>query len=284
MKLLLLILLSLCFNSVYSQQFHYSQGETKRIFYDEKKTNIDTSRLNIHYRISYVEDTTHTEKKSENYMMLQIGKNTSKFSDFFGLKADALSTIFAEQKMDEIEAMNKLIPIQKGSIPINIFKDYPKNKITVTDYLPMGGFYKYSEDKIKPIWRMGNDTLNICGYNCQNAFTTYRGRNYIAWFTYTVPISDGPWKFWGLPGLILKVLDDKNEYSFECVAIEKPKYIESIYIKEMEYFVSTKEKFNEAVRNFYNNPGPMFESKSIIVEGKTINIKSIPYNPIELSE
>ncbi|VBB46324.1 conserved hypothetical protein [uncultured Paludibacter sp.] len=271
-------------NRCFSQTLSYIQGDEKRIYEDEKKTNIDTCKLNVYYRMTYIEDIAFPEKKSENYMILQLGKNISKFSDFLGLKADSLSSVYAKQKMDEIEAMNKLIPLQKGSSPINIFKDYPNKMLTVTDYMPMGGFYKYSEDKIKPIWKIGKDTLNVCGYNCQNAFTTYRGRNYTAWFAYKIPISDGPWKFWGLPGLILKIADDKDEYSFECAAIEKSNLSELIYIKVLDYFITTRLKFNEGLKKFYNNPNPLLENKGIIVDGKPINIKSLPYNPIELSE
>lgn len=51
----------------------------------------------------------------------------------------------------------------------------------------------------------------------------FRGRSYVAWFTMDIPIENGPWKFAGLPGLILKVYDDKKLYDFECVKIEKNK-------------------------------------------------------------
>ena len=88
----------------------------------------------------------------------------------------------------------------------------------------------------------------------------------------------------GLPGLILKVTDDKNEYEFSFVAIEKPKGIEEIYIKNIEYFNSTRKKFNEGVKKFCENPGPLFESMGVKVDGKPIGNKHLPYNPIELSE
>lgn len=47
-----------------------------------------------------------------------------------------------------------------------------------------------------------------------------------------------------MPGLILKVADDKNDYSFECVAIEKGKKNEYIYIKDRDYFSTSREQFN----------------------------------------
>lgn len=39
-----------------------------------------------------------------------------------------------------------------------------------------------------------------------------------------IPIKAGPWKFGGLPGLILKAYETKYLYAFEAVGIEKGKY------------------------------------------------------------
>ena len=250
----------------------------------EKKIVVDTCILRVQYRMFYVKDIKNPDKRKNYFMLLQIGKHISKFSDFFRLKADSLDEAYAKQKMDEIEAANKLLPVLTGTSPKNVFKNYPKNKITVTDMVPLRGNFKYVEEKTKPVWKMEQGNSTICGYSCQKATTTFRGRKYTAWYTSKISYSDGPWKFWGLPGLILKVTDDNNEYSFECAAIEKPGRIESIYIKDLDYYSTTRVKFNEAEKNFYDNPGPMFENRGIKVDGKPIGNKSLPYNPIELGE
>ena len=262
----------------------YNKGDEKKVLIAEKKTVIDTCTLKIQYRMFYVKDTKNPDKKKSYYMELQIGKRTSKFTDYQRLKIDSLDEAYAKQKMDEVEAMNKTVSLGYGTSSLNIFKNYPKNKITVTDKVPLSGNFKYVEEKQKPLWKMEEGNSTVCGYLCKKATTTFRGRKYTAWYAPKIPYSDGPWKFWGLPGLILKVSDDKNEYSFECATIEKPKRIVRIYIKDIDYYSTTRIKFNEAVKNFYNNPGSMFENKGIKVDGKSIGNKSLPYNPIELSE
>ncbi|MFV0472599.1 MAG: GLPGLI family protein [Paludibacteraceae bacterium] len=281
-------MLSLLFLSVslYSQTIGLESADENdtNLFIADKKRVIDECVLNIQYRMFYVKDVKNPDKRKSYYMELQIGKQISKFSDYQRLKIDSLEEVYMEQKLDGIQAINKISPLGFGTSPLNIFKNYPAEKITVTDIVPLSENFKYTEPKIKPIWKIWQENRTICGYVCKKATTTYRGRHYTAWYTPKIPYSDGPWKFWGLPGLILKVSDDKNEYIFECATIKKPKKNEVIYIKDIDYYSTTRERFNRAVKDFYQNPGPMFESKGVTVDGKPITIKSLPYNPIELSE
>ena len=53
------------------------------------------------------------------------------------------------------------------------------------------------------------------------AVSDFRGRTWIAWFASEIPISDGPWKFNGLPGLIMEVYDAKKHFHFSLVGIEQ---------------------------------------------------------------
>ena len=235
--------------------------------------------------MSVVENVKHPSDTTNHLMLLQIGENISKYSDYYILKTDSLSDEYALQKMDEIEALNRLVPIQLKSLSLNILKDFPKGKVSTYDYIPMSGLYYYVEEKNRPAWKFESGNAVFCGYNCKKAAVTLYGRNYTAWYTHEIPISDGPWKFWGLPGLILKITDDKNEYDFECIGIEKPRWTDAIYLNQQDCFPITKKRFNESVRKYYENPSALFESREVKVDGKTPEkIKSRPYNPIELSE
>lgn len=59
-----------------------------------------------------------------------------------------------------------------------------------------------------------SDTL-ILGYKCQKAVTKFRGRNYEAYFSNELAPYGGPWKFDGLPGLILSVKSLDNYFIIE---------------------------------------------------------------------
>ena len=258
--------------------------ELKQVAIADKRIVLDTCIFAIQYRMSSVANIKTPKRKTENYMLLQIGKRISKFSDFFWLKADSMSDIHAAKKMSTIESMNKILPLVKGCVFVKIFKNYPNRKITTIDNIPMSGSYKYVEEKEKPSWKMQAGTLNVCGYECKKATATFRGRNYTAWYAPQIAISDGPWKFWGLPGLILKISDDQEHYVFECAAIEKPRYISKIYMLDRDYFNTTKTRFNEALKRFYENPGGTIQASGVVKSGLPDKIAARPYNPIELSE
>ncbi len=53
-------------------------------------------------------------------------------------------------------------------------------------------------------WMLLSDTATILKQKCLSAKTTFRGREYKVFYAPTIPVSDGPWKLGGLPGLILE--------------------------------------------------------------------------------
>ena len=108
-------------------------------------------------------------------------------------------------------------------------------------------------------WQMIEETDTILGYVCQKACLTYAGRDYTAWFTTEIPINDGPWKFWGLPGLILKVVD--KEEQFEWVAIGLENIDGDIVMNKGDYEKANPTQFRDFINratssimvSFYNN-------------------------------
>ena len=69
-------------------------------------------------------------------------------------------------------------------------------------------------------WKLMPAKKVVAGYECQQALTTFGGRSWEAWFTRAIPVSEGPYKFYGLPGLIVKVRDAHDNYVFELLSFE----------------------------------------------------------------
>ena len=61
------------------------------------------------------------------------------------------------------------------------------------------------KDTINWNWEITEEKKVLEGYSVTLAKTTFRGREYSAWFSEEIPLDSGPWKFNGLPGLILEV-------------------------------------------------------------------------------
>ena len=84
----------------------------------------------------------------------------------------------------------------------------------------------YVNDNWKKInWIIAQDTMTIGNFKCKKAIGDFRGRKYTVWFTEEIPLPYGPWKLYGLPGVIIEAYDDKNEFNayVKTISIDKIK-------------------------------------------------------------
>lgn len=79
--------------------------------------------------------------------------------------------------------------------------------------------WKYEESIDTPRWEITDSVMVIDGINCVKATADYRGRKWTAWFAPEIPFNEGPWKLWGLPGLIVRAYDSRGHYRFEAKSI-----------------------------------------------------------------
>ena len=97
-------------------------------------------------------------------------------------------------------------------------KDLINKSIIYRDrYVGMKDVIKDEKYAIK--WTITENSKKIMGYACQEATGEFSGRNYKAYFLKDIPFSDGPYKFDGLPGLILEVLCDDGEVTITATEI-----------------------------------------------------------------
>ena len=82
--------------------------------------------------------------------------------------------------------------------------------------------YDVFEKLPKMNWMITKEQKKISNYICTKAKTVFRGRTYEVWYTELIPISSGPWKFNGLPGLILQAKDLQGIYSWELKSLLYP--------------------------------------------------------------
>jgi GLPGLI family protein len=86
---------------------------------------------------------------------------------------------------------------------------YSNQDKTFSRIIVFGQEFVYSDSTTKKIvWSLTKKTKKIGAYNCQQAKTKLNGRGYTVWYTTKIPMSMGPLKLNGLPGLIVEVSDD----------------------------------------------------------------------------
>lgn len=125
----------------------------------------------------------------------------------------------------ETDDVNKSFSVKtKGydAIGAQIFKDYDLKKAIVRQPKQILEPYTYEDNWIEIKWSILNEFKTIEGIKVRKATGIFRGRNYIAWFTETIPYSYGPWKLSGLPGVILEAEDDTKTIGFKIKSICYP--------------------------------------------------------------
>ena len=182
------------------------------------------------YKLSFKLDSTLVNPESE-YMMLYMGKDYSYYISR------------AQNFEDEIKVKGN-----SGSTPQNaltnfhyqILKEIKSDRLFYIHQIASDRFY-FGQDKNIFNWQIETETKEIKGYKVQKAITNFAGRDYVAWFTPDVPISDGPYKFNGLPGLILEIKDSQGYWEFEFVGLEKlsPKIN---YLVDLKQYAKTTRK------------------------------------------
>jgi len=102
-----------------------------------------------------------------------------------------------------------------------IYKDYPNNSMIYQENNHPKAIVHENLNLME--WKLTGEILTIMGYECSKAKTTFRGRDYIVYFTTALPFKVAPWKFYGLPGVVLKVYtnDGKVNISVKSLKIDK---------------------------------------------------------------
>lgn len=113
--------------------------------------------------------------------------------------------------------------------------------------------YMYTENPNLD-WKLSQDLSQIGDYKVQKAEVNYAGRQWIAWFAPDLPYINGPYKFSGLPGLIIKLEDSAGDYSFDLKEVKKVPDFITLSTGMGQTIKTTKEKFKKLQKNYLQDP------------------------------
>jgi len=207
-----------------------------QILPDYPVKNIESAKLIVTYSLRYQEDSLPPHFTKQEDQVLFLGESVSLY-----LSNNAYIFEKNMRRLNNVAELQEYLNT-RPSMPhnlIRIYKNIPDGNLTFTDYVSPNPI-KFEERLDLFEWKLTGDTTTIHGYKTQKATCDFGGRSWVAWFSPDIPYSDGPFKFNGLPGLILNIRDSRNHYVFELLFIEKPKDEIMIEYLEEKFLETTK--------------------------------------------
>lgn len=282
--LLFILLIAVALNG--HAKFSYVYGK------DPDMAPVDTSYIDVIFNYEFTDTILKKSRSLQNVVL--IGDSHIKYMSWGVILADsAWSSIPLNERMPETEAVKKRW-FQVSSkfktnsdyiiIDINNKNLYDKKFYSATSY--------YYEEALPEFeWRVNDEISDtIIGYPCKTAECYFRGRHWKVWFSEELPMPYGPWKFHGLPGMILKAEDISGAHKFVAEEIVDNKCQICKYLKEpINYFRTTRERDLEEHEDYAKNAAAMLVqmgmlSNPVDKDGNPLPLpnRRLLYNPLEL--
>ena len=252
---------------------------------------LDKTLFECQYKFLYAKDTL-VYKMQDDLLILQIGENISKCYSYYSNQVDSIMALPNKYEIMKRHLDYAFSKKEIGSsdyphkrMKTYVYKNYPQGKMTVTDGLALQD-YVYEDELNAQDWQIQDSIKTILNYSCQKAECNFRGRQWTAWFASDIPVSDGPWKFSGLPGLIMEVYDRGQQYYFSIIGLQKVENEQIEFSKTYvgsKTFEKTKRKdFLKAKKKYLMDINGYIELETGIDLGKNNSQKLIRYDLIEL--
>lgn len=166
------------------------------------------------------------------------------------------ASLYVNQKQSDDQEVNQEI---EGGGNMEIRMQEPDEKIYLdnkeqryTEQRDFMGRMFLIESRTDTIpWKLTDARKEILGITCMGATYSKDTLTFTAWFAPSIPVSSGPAKYWGLPGLILEVSDQKGDRVITAASVYdtdvskllvKPKQGKKVTNEEFKAIVEEKSK------------------------------------------
>jgi len=191
--------------------------------------------------VTYKTNVVDIDKLSSQNNIYEFQRNT--------LVASPTKSVYRSFNIDTIiPSPGGLFRQEKDTLSVVLFKDLVNQWAYSKKYVSELMIVKEEGYAVK--WKITENYKTILGYKTHQATGSFRGRNYTVYFCPELPYRTGPFKFDGLPGLILEVVSDDAEVKIEALSIQfnskekvenpfegKPTVSWSFYYKTVTKFV-----------------------------------------------
>ncbi len=248
---------------------------------------LDSAFIRIAYTFEFKPDSTKNIK-SDDLLIMECGKKASVCYSYYRFLRDSLiaGQFSEQQRIGATKFSINLNGFNKNGISRKFYRNTSNSTVTVTDQL-LHNNYMYIDSCEELKWLLSNDKMTILGYQCLKAQTNFRGREYTAWFSDEIPLPFGPMKFGGLPGVILLLIENNDNFIFRCQSIEKLEVKVPIQIDKKQYSQTTRIGYKKLVTAMMENPDIFLEGSGMKITtiSTTVPIepRKIVSNPMELN-
>lgn len=241
---------------------------TMTVFSDDEKTQgyerIGTALIECTYRYAWLQDTVSGTRMtpegtllsgdstdiSDEVMLLQCGgpSGVSRFYSYSNYYRDSLITSLVNAGSLDFSSVGDV----KGGTSVQIFKNWSKTgRMTMID--KMLDWFEVEEAVPDFGWKVCDEWKEMLGYRVRRAECSFRGRDYVAWFAPELPVSEGPWKFCGLPGLVMHVYDTECQYVYMMTGIRQVPDL-PVMIPDEQYVRTDLRKYYRTLRRYIEDP------------------------------
>lgn len=213
--------------------------------------------LNIEYEFSYVNDSLNSSNIKSESMILKIFKNDFVFlskSDYIKDTIQGNINDLSKYMINGRLNVNEIRPEFGGKTDNKIRLYY--NSLSHNYFIQTNvALTKIDfEDEVPNInWEIHDESKIIFGYKAKKATAKIFDREWEAWYTEEIPISFGPYKFNGLPGLIIEINDNQNFFKYNFKKISHDNLPLPNKLDYMRLQMSKKE-FKDYIVKYKENP------------------------------
>lgn len=175
--------------------------------------NLSAQGNRFTYEYQFRIDSTKTDSLKKEFMNLDIFPTKSYFYGQAQYSSDSIAqNSIIQQRKSTPNHLSYSSTTEEWNVSYLIEKLYPSFKTNW--YTNIEQTYMIVEETPVLKWNILPETQKIENYNCQKATANFGGRIWEAWFSKDLPFTDGPYKFHGLPGLIVKLEDKTKSHQF----------------------------------------------------------------------
>ncbi|SNV48365.1 GLPGLI family protein [Chryseobacterium taklimakanense] len=198
-----------------------------------------------------------------------------RLNDSLKLKDNYVLRFDTQKKSSFFTSLN-----EENSLNFSIYKNFEKESFIKYESI-VDDLYSinYIFDNSK--WQLLEDNKRIEDFNCKKAKIIFGNRIWEAWYTIDIPFQDGPYKFSGLPGLIIEIYSIDEDYRFLMKGITKKDQL--VITKLPATNLSTSKQERDVKSRIILDPAISYRNKRLKLENRNIGVK-VSYNGKEIPQ